>query len=153
DIALGCGCLQPVLEQREFRPGERGTLIMNVRSLGQQDGARTWQAHIKYRDAGKVRETTLTVAAKIRNEVTIEPSIIAMAVEKTLKQELTITDLRMSSLKVLSVQATSPAVRIQMQQMANGVTKAVLEVSGADLIGARQEELLNIYTDDPLYRH
>ncbi len=153
DIRLGCGCLQPVLDQRVYAPGEKGTLLLNVRTLGQPDGPRTWQAHICYRQADKVQETPLIVAARIRNEVTVGPSIIAMTVETTLTQELTITDLRTPPLKVVSVIASSPAVRIRVQPTANGVTKAILEVSGAALGAGRQEEMLNIYTDDPYYRH
>jgi Protein of unknown function (DUF1573) len=152
DIRLGCGCLQPVLDQRFYQPGAKGTLLMNIRTLGQPDGPRTWQAHVAYRQAGKLQETPLIVAATIRNEVTVEPSIIAMTVETTLRQELTITDHRMPPLKVVNVLASAPAIRIQLQPAANGVTKAIIEVSGSALSAARQEEMLNIYTDDPYYR-
>jgi hypothetical protein len=153
DFRLGCGCLQPVLDQRVYQPGEKGTLLMNLRTLGQPDGPRTWQAQVAYRQAGKLLETPLIVAAKIRNEVTVAPSIIAMTVETTLRQELTITDLRTPPLKVVIVLASSPAIRVELQPAANGVTKAIIEVSGAALAAARQEEMLNIYTDDPYYRH
>src|ERR1022692_3729673 len=39
DFRLGCGCLQPVLEKRIYQPRENGTLLMNVRPLGQRSGA------------------------------------------------------------------------------------------------------------------
>ena len=152
DIRLGCGCLQPVLEQRVYQPGEKGMLLMNIRTLGQPDGPRTWQATVQYRLADKLRETPLILAAKIRNEVTVEPSILAMTVETTLRQELTITDRRTPPFKVVNVLASSPAIRIQLQPAVNGVTKAIIEVSGSALGAARQEEMLNIYTDDSYYR-
>ncbi len=153
DIRLGCGCLSPVYDKRAINPGEKSSLLMHVRTLGQRDGPRTWQAHVQYRQGNKEQEATLLIGAKIRNEVTIEPSIIAMTVETTLKQELTITDRRALPLKIANVLASSPAIKVNTQTLANGVTKVTLEVSGAALTRARSEETLNIYTDDPHYRH
>ncbi|MBI3821847.1 MAG: DUF1573 domain-containing protein [Planctomycetes bacterium] len=153
DIRLGCGCLQPVLDKRTYQPGEKGMLLMNLRTLGQPNGSRTWQAHVQYRQADRTAEVALIVAATIRNEVTVEPSIVALTVETTLKQELTIKDHRATSLKVVSVLASSPAIRVHLHPTDGGVTKVTLEVSRSALTAARQEEMLNIYTDDPNYRH
>lgn len=153
DIRLGCGCLSPVYDKRDINPGEKSSLLMHVRTLGQPEGPRTWQAHVQYRQGNKQQETTLLIGAKIRNEVTIEPSIIAMTVETTLKQDLTITDRRALPMKIANVLASSPAIKVNTQSLGNGVTKVMLEVSGAALTRARSEETLNIYTDDPYYRH
>src|SRR5579862_5734201 len=49
DIRVGCGCLQPVLAKRVYQPGEKGTILMHLRTLGQPDGQRTWQAHVAFR--------------------------------------------------------------------------------------------------------
>jgi hypothetical protein len=152
NIRLGCGCLQSVLEKRVFAAGEKGSLRLNIRTLGQPNGARTWQAHVQYRQGTQMRETTLILAASIRNEITVEPSILAMMVETSLKQELTITDHRPSPSKVKAVLASSPAIRVTTQPTANGVTRVLLEVSAIALTAARQEETLSIYFDDPFYR-
>jgi uncharacterized protein DUF1573 len=151
DIQLGCGCLSPVLDKRVYQPGEKGTLLMHIRTLGQPEGARTWQAQVQYREAGKQHEIGLIVAAKIRNEVTVEPSIVAMLVETTLKQELSVIDHRAFPLKVVNAVASSPAIKVGVQPSLNGA-KVTLEVSGAALTRGRQNEVLNIYTDDPNYR-
>jgi hypothetical protein len=153
DFRLGCGCLQPVLEKRAYQPGEKGTLLINVRTLGQLGGARTWQAHIQYRTGDKLNEVSLVLDAKIRNEVTIEPSIVAITVETTLKQEITFTDHRPLPAKVTHVLASSSAIKVSTKAHGNGVTKVTLQVSRSALTAARQEETLNIYTDDPNYRH
>jgi hypothetical protein len=152
DVRLGCGCLSPVLDKRKLQPGEKGSLLMHVRTLGQPEGARTWQAHVQYRAGNKEHETTLIVAAKIRNEITVEPSIVGMTIETTLKQDVTILDRRPIPLKVTNVLASSPAIKVNVQPLAGGA-RVTLEVSGAALTRARQEETLNIYTDDPHYRH
>ena len=153
DIRLGCGCLAPVLDQRVYQPSEKGSLLMHIRTLGQPEGPRTWQAHVQYRHAGKVHESTLVLAARIRNEITIEPSIVAMTVKTTLKQELLITDHRLKPMTVSKVLASSPAIRVAVQSISDGATKVILEVSGAALTAGRQEEMIHIYTDDPHYRH
>jgi hypothetical protein len=152
DFRLGCGCLQPVLEKRLYQPGEKGILVMNLRTLGQPNGARTWQAHAQYRQGNDMREAMLIVAATIRNEITVEPSIVAMTVETTLRQEIVVKDQRTTPLKVTAVLASSPAIRVTMQPNDGGGTKVVLEVSRGALTAARHEETLNIYTDDPAYR-
>jgi hypothetical protein len=153
DLRVGCGCLRPVLEVRTYQPGEKGTLLMHIRTLGQPSGARTWQAFVKYRQGGKEGETLLVIAAKIVNEVTVEPSIVAMSVEATLRQEVTFTDYRPLPTKLAAVLASSPAIKVTTLPQGAGVTKIVLEVSRATMTAARQEETLNIYTNDPAYQH
>jgi hypothetical protein len=153
DLRLGCGCLQLVLDKRVFQPGEKGTLLMNLRTLGQSNGPRTWQTRVQYRLGEEPYETVLTVTAAIRNEVTIEPSIVALMVGTTLRQEVAIKDDRPTPMKITSILASSPAIRVSTKPLEGGVTKVTLEVNRAALTAARQEETLDIYTDDPNYRH
>ena len=152
DLRLGCGCLQPVLDKRIYQAGEKGTLLMNLRTLGQPNGPRTWQTHVHYRVGEMHQETSLIVAATIRNEVTIEPSIVGLTVETTLRQEVTIQDHRPQPMKITAVLASSPAIRVSTKSSEGGVTKVVLEVNRSALTASRQEETLSIYTDDPNYR-
>ena len=123
-----------------------------ARHHGQQNGARTWQARVQYREGNATHETTLLIGATLRNEVTVEPSILALTVATTVRQEVTITDHRALPMKITAVTASSPAIRVSTQAVGNGLTKVTLEVSGATLTAARQEATIDIYTDDPLYR-
>jgi hypothetical protein len=152
DLRLGCGCLQPVLDKRLYQAGEKGALLMNLRTLGQLNGPRTWQTHVHYRVGEKLNETSLIIAATIRNEVTVEPSIVALTVETTLRQEVTIKDHRPTPMKITTILASSPAIRVSTKSSERCVTKVILEVSRSALTASRQEETLNIYTDDPNYR-
>ena len=77
DLRVGCGCLRPVLEKRIYQPGEKGTLLMHIRTLGQPTGERTWQAFVKYRQGAKEGETLLILAAKIANEVTDRAAVLS----------------------------------------------------------------------------
>src|SRR5437764_15023342 len=38
----GCGCLSPRLEQRPFAPGQRGTIPLEIHTLGQAARPHTW---------------------------------------------------------------------------------------------------------------
>lgn len=152
DVRLGCGCLQPVIDKRSIQPGEKGVLLMNLRTLGQAAGPRSWQAHVRYRCGSATHETALTVAATLRNEITVEPSIVALTVETTLRQEITITNHRPRPLRVTAVVASAAAIRVLGTTERNGVTKIAFEVSRDDLKTQRKEETLFIETDDPDYR-
>jgi hypothetical protein len=153
DFRLGCGCLQPLLDQRVYQPGEKGTLHINIRTLGQPQGGRTWQAQVQYRDAGMPAECAIAIGANLHNEISVEPSIVAMTVETALRQEITIKDHRKSPMKIISVRVSTPAIGVIMQPTSGGITKVTIEVSRAGLTAAKQDELLTIYTDDPHYRH
>jgi len=152
DFRLGCGCLQPQLDKRVYQPGEKGTLLMHIRTLGQPDGVRTWQAQVQYRSANQLAECALTVAANLRNEITVEPSLLAMTVETTLRQEITIKDQRKTPMKINNVLASSPALRVTVQPTVDGVTKVFVDVSRSALTANKQNEMLSIYSDDPHYR-
>lgn len=152
DIRLGCGCLQPILDKRSIAAGEKGSLRMNIRTLGQSNGLRSWQAHVITRQGTKTFENTLVLSATIRNEITVEPSILALSVGTTIRQHVTITDSRKTPLKVKAASASSQAIRVSILPGGDGVTRVALDVDGNALSTARHDEILAIYTDDPYYR-
>jgi hypothetical protein len=151
ELRRGCGCMDPRLDRRTLLPGEKAPLLVDLRTGGQSNGPRSWNLRVRYRDGDTVREELLVVSATIRNEVTVNPSILALFVQGALRQELVVTDLRAKPLKVTSVETSSPALRSSVQPQANGSTRIVLDVSAAELREGRQDALVNIYTDDPLY--
>ncbi len=153
DIRLGCGCLQPILAKRTFTPGERGTLMLNLRTLGQAAGERVWRAHVVSRNGGKLDESVLTVAGTLRFDVTVEPSIVAMTVETRLTQTIRLVNHRVEPLTVIAVRSSSPAVRIMPVRTDGAITTIAFEVDRASLPAARNEETLDIYTSDPNHRH
>lgn len=152
DVRLGCGCMKPTLEKRALQPGEKGSLILQLRTLGQPGGAHSWHAFIVWRQKDKVIETRLTLAATIVNEIMVEPSILAMSVATSLRQEISFTDHRALPAKILRVLASSPAIKVQTLPQAGGVTKIILDVSAADLKNESEEATITIYTSDLTYR-
>src|SRR5437764_4825405 len=148
EVQRGCGCLEPRLDRQTLPPGAKAILLVELRTAGQSNGPRSWNLRIRYRDGEAMREELLVIAATIRNEVTVEPPLLALHVQDVLRQEVVVTDLRSPPLKVTSVQATSPALRAVVQGQAGGVTKILLEATGSALTDGRQDAMLNIYTDD-----
>jgi hypothetical protein len=151
EVERGCGCLEPKLDRRILQPGERATLLLELRTGGQPNGPRSWNLRVRYRDGGVVREELLVLSAVIRNEVTVQPPMLALCVQEMLRQEIVVSDVRAAPLKVTAVQASSPALRASIQAQAGGVAKIAIEVAAAALGEGRQEAVLSIYTDDPLY--
>lgn len=151
DIERGCGCLTPRLDRKLLKPGEKATLQVDVRTAGQANGPRSWNLRLRYRDGEALREELIVVAATIRNEVTVQPTILALHVRDVLRQEVVVTDLRPSPLKVTSLHVSSPAIRAAVKAVNGGVTKLELEVSGASLKAGTHDAMLTVYTDDPQY--
>jgi hypothetical protein len=151
DVERGCGCLEPRLDRRSVPPGAKATLLVELRTSGQPNGPRSWNLRVRYRDGDATCEELLVLSATIRNEVTVQPSILVLDVRDVLHQEVSVTDLRSPPLKVTAVQASSDAVRAAVQSREGGVTKLLLEVRATALAPGSHDTMLNIYTDDPLY--
>jgi hypothetical protein len=152
-VRRDCGCLEPVLETTDLPPGARGTLGCRIRTLGQPEGPRTWRAWVQYRAADELKEVQLSLSARIRNDVTVQPSILALYVENALRPEVVITDRRTPALRVTAVRASLPALKATLVPEGNGVTRIVLELAAKDLGPGRHEATLDFHTDDPYYRH
>jgi hypothetical protein len=151
EVNRGCGCLAPRLDKRLLGAGEKTRLQMEVRTLGHPNGPHTWTAAIRYRTAEGIREVPLALRAVVKNDVTVQPAVCALFVETTIRQEITLADLRMPPLKVTSAESTSHHIKVTTKNEGDGVTKIVLEASAAGLDPGRHDEILSIYTNDPLY--
>jgi hypothetical protein len=151
ELQRGCGCLTPQLDRRTLQPGEKASLLVTLRTTGQANGPRSWNLRVRYREGDEIREALIIVAATIRNEVTVQPSILALYVQDVVRQDIVVTDLRSPPLKITSVKASSPALRITVATAEGGATKLLLEATASALTNGRQDAVLNIYTDDPLY--
>src|SRR5438876_1065814 len=56
ETRASCGCLIGKVEPRIIQPGERGTLVMNMHTLGQAAGPHSWKATVAYRQGGVASE-------------------------------------------------------------------------------------------------
>jgi hypothetical protein len=151
EVNRDCNCLTPRLAKRLLEPGEGTRLEMALRTLGHPDGQHAWTASVRYREGDTVREIPLGVRARVINEVTVQPAVCALFVEKTLRQEVTLTDVRKPPLTVTRAETTTRAIKVETKALGGGVTKITLEAAGAGLAPGRHDEMLSIYTSDPNY--
>ena len=147
----GCNCLTPRLEKRLLEPGEKTRLELALRTLGHPDGQHAWTASVRYREGDTVKEIPLGVRARVINEVTVQPAVCALFVEKMLRQEVTLTDLRKPPLTVTRAETSTRAIKVETKTLEGGVTKIILEAAGPGLAPGHYDEMLSIYTSDPSY--
>jgi Protein of unknown function (DUF1573) len=151
----GCGCLKPQLPQRQFGPGKRGIMPLELKTLGQPAGPHTWQLVLVYRDGDQLREQALHVTATVVTEVTVQPASLTLFTDGSFSHEVILTDLRTEPLQNLIVQTSSPFLRatagpFNKDGFGNSTCSIKVETSGELPVG-RHDEMLVIHTSDPLY--
>src|SRR5947209_3467555 len=76
DVRPSCGCLTPHLEQHVLEPGWQGKITLEVNTLTQADGTALWRCTIVYRQEGQRREMELTLAARVKGEIRVDPAAL-----------------------------------------------------------------------------
>jgi hypothetical protein len=151
-----CGCLKPRLAQSAYRPGEDGSVLLEVNTLSQAPGAHTWTVTVSYQTGNTSQETQVRLSARIVSEVTVQPATLIVFADKLAQHELTLIDSRSRPLEVIDLRASSPklfpriaeAIRDERGQSRRKIRLAVAD----DYPDGRHEEILDIYTDDARYR-
>jgi hypothetical protein len=151
EVNRDCNCLTPRLDKRLLEPGQTARLDMAVRTLGHPDGQRVWNTTIRYREGASLHDAFVAVRAAIVNEVKVQPAVCALFVEKAVRQEIVVTDVRKPPLTVTRAETSSTAVRAEVVNVAAGVTKIILEARGSGLAPGRYDETLSIFTNDSGY--
>jgi hypothetical protein len=157
-----CGCLRPSLPCRLLAPGAKAALRVEVNTLTQAAGSHTWQVHLFYQlgQAGprqRSEETDLTVSAKIVAELTIQPVSLTLFTREAVSQEVVLTDLRERPLTEIKLATSSPQLTARLRESGQDATGHAVFHIGLQVSGnfpeGRHEEMLDIYTRDPLYPH
>jgi hypothetical protein len=156
DIQASCGCLKPKLEPRTFKPGEGGTLHIEVNTLTQSAGPHAWEVRVRYRLGEEIREPVLKLVGHIIAEISVEPNSLTIHADRAIAHELRLTDLRSHAMNITAVRSTSSNITARVAGEARDakghmVRTIRLEVAD-DLPEGRHEEMLDIYTDDAAYR-
>jgi len=152
-VDRGCDCLTPRLDKRLLEPGGKATLLLDIRTLGHPDGPHSWTAKVRYRERDIVRELPLSIGAVVVNDVSVQPAVCGISVEKTIRQEVTVTDRRRPALKVTRAESSTASIKVEVNNLDGGIAKITLEANGQGITPGRHDEMLSIYTDDPLYAH
>jgi hypothetical protein len=155
DVRAGCGCLTPRLDTRTYRPGERGSLRVEVNTLTQPPGPNTWRVQVTYRCGDAVREVSLALSAEVLVEVSVQPAALNVIADRGVSHEVVVADRRDKPLNVTEVRTSSPHLHARVAEqyrdvLQRWIRKVRLDVAD-DFPEGRHEEAMTIYTDDPGY--
>lgn len=151
ETRASCGCVAGKVEPRLIEPGERGSLVLRMHTLGQAAGPHSWKATVQYREGNVEKETTVGITVRLVTEVMVQPATLTLITAGDLSQVVTLTDQRAAPLKVIGLQTSSPALKASLLNQGRGAARIQLEIDQGFAPG-RHDELLTIDTDDPGYR-
>jgi hypothetical protein len=162
EVRASCGCLTPRLEPagtalpHTYRPGEQGTLLLEVNTLSQEPGVHVWPLAVVYETNGRPRQADLRLSGRVVTEVSVRPAELTVFADAAVRHEIVVTDLRPKPLDVTEVRSTSSQVTGAVtgrSRDADGhaVRTVRLEVA-CDYAEGRRQEMLDLVTDDPSYR-
>jgi hypothetical protein len=155
EVRPSCGCMTATPDRRRFGPGESGSLLLEVNTLTQPDGAASWRVTLLCKSGESVEEKTLTLTARVQADITLEPSALVIVTEGAVSREITLSDRRPHPLTVVRAQTTSPQVHARADEPSRGADgrwRCVIHLEApADLPDGRHDEALHIDTSDPEY--
>jgi len=152
DITAGCGCLRPRASARTIEPGSSVRVLLEVNTLSQPEGARTWNAVVKYKCGTQTRELDLAISATVSPVVLVTPVAIGLTTDKAETVTVTLIDPRDKPLNIREAKTSHPLINGAYGYV--GSTKAgheyriSVEVSG-HLTAGEHADTLQIFTDDP----
>jgi hypothetical protein len=151
-----CGCLQIKPFPRSVAAGGRVEIGLVIHTLSANAGDQTWHVRAACRQDGQERLVTLPVRTRIVREVVVQPPLLRVSSAGPTKHEITITDRRPRTFKILKAEATSPhlelgAVTEQADAEGRPVRRLALTL-GESLPPGQYEEQVILHTDDPLHR-
>lgn len=151
DLERSCGCVEPRWDRRRLGPGERGSMTLELRTLGQAEGQRTWPAQIVYRDGAVLRKAPIGIAGMLKHDVAVQPAHLSMTVRTELTQEIVVHDRRETPLRVLAVKTDLPGVRVATRDEGGGKTRILVKASADALPNERLTGRATVLTNDPTY--
>lgn len=152
----GCGCVVPRLGKKLIVPGEKGVIPIEVNTLGQAAGAQRWYVQVYYREGNMQKTVALQLLAQVVTEVTIQPANLKVHISGPFQQSLRLVDLRPQPLHVTAVRCSSSHLQAVFQpgRRKDSQWEIPLELKiAAGLPDGQHEEIVSVYTDDPVYRH
>lgn len=151
DLERSCGCVEPVWTNRTLAPGEKQSLTVKIRTLGQRDGPRTWPLVLVTKAGGALERRAFEAKATLKNDIVLDPPQVALYVAKSTEQLITLVDRRDRPLRVLAWEMKAPGVRVERLSADGGTTRFKVSVDAALLAAGRHDHVLSLATDDPTY--
>lgn len=151
-----CGCIAPHFNRRVIPPGEEGSLLVEVNTLGQPSGPHAWTVHVSWRENDADQETDLRLSALLVTEVSVQPASLTLFVDRAFSSEILLTDLRPNPLAVVAVQTSSPHLLTSVTGESRDDQGRLVRTIRLDIPESfpeeRRQETLVILTNDSSYR-
>jgi hypothetical protein len=158
ELVPSCGCLQPELRKKTYRPGESGHFVLRVQTANQVAGDKEYKVAVHYEDPQpQVAEVVFRVKLP-ENQVFIRPRVLEVHLaSQSHTQEIEIIDRRDAPLKIVKAECPrSQIVRVRPGELTmdeNGhvhhhLTATIFPSPGEGTINT----VIRIFTDDPEYK-
>jgi hypothetical protein len=155
DIVPSCGCMTPRFEQRIYRPGETGSVLLEVHTLSQPPGPHTWNARLKYRNGSALQQIVLQFSAQLVAEITVQPAALTIFADCAVEHDISVTDKRPHPLAIRAVRSSSDRLTARLTKEGRdplGRRTWTIHIALAnDFPTGRHEETVTICTGDTEY--
>lgn len=159
-LEASCGCLQPVIDRKEYRPGDRGRFVARVQTANQVAGFKEYRIKMKYHDPHPRESELLFRVTLPYNQVFVRPRTLAVtSVESndSTVWPIEIIDRRPQPLSIKSASCTHPS--LAQLEIADATTDDegathfhITATIRGGLPPGRQDAVIQISTEDPEYR-
>ncbi len=168
ELIPSCGCLQPHLKKREYKPDESGFFTLKIQTANQAVGQKEYTVIIKYNDR-RLRSAMVVLRVVLPDDQVVvrpialffyqlgneQPGDESATLTKLgiVPQDFEVTDGRRQHLRIQRVECSNPDVRIETQADEvdeDGIWHGRFRVSIENgLPPGRHQEIVRIFTDDP----
>lgn len=152
-----CGCLNPQLDKRIYKPGETGEFLIRVRAANEEPGPKEYSVQIHYTDPQpRVAELKLKVTLP-SEKVVIRPKalIFYQLKQAATTHDVVVTDYRGETLAITDIESSSPFVTAKLASTdtdADGNRRLRIAVTVSDNVPpGRTRAVIRLKTDDPIY--
>lgn len=174
ELVASCGCLQPHLKKKAYKPGESGFFTLKIQTANQAAGQKEYTVAVKYNDPAPQEAMVVLRVMLPDDQVLVRPIALffyqlgdafqagdgqpedesaSLAKLGIVPQDFEVTDRRSKHLSIKRVECSHPDVRVERQ--ADDVDEAGtwhgrFRVSiEKGLPPGRHQEIVRIITDDP----
>ena len=157
EVHTHCGCTTPKLAKLIYRPGETGTIELEVLTLTQPAGPHSFSAHIEYEAKGVAKEAEVELQALLVSELMLEPAKLVVPAGHVEQHPFTLHETRDEPITIVEARTSVPHVTARAgkptRDSKGGWTRTIHLAVEPGLAPGKHEARLDLYTNDPRYAH
>ena len=168
ELVASCGCLQPHLKKKVYKPSESGFFSLKVQTANQSPGQKEYTVAVKYNDPAPQEALVVFRVFLPDEQVVVRPIALFFYQLETetaddelesparmgiKSQKVEITDRRSRHLSIRKLECSNPDVKLELQDDElgdDGTWHGRFDVSiDGPLSPGHREAVVRIFTDDP----